>query len=179
MPWWGVLISGIISLVVGILLLTNTKTTTLVLVQIMAWFWFLGGILNLVMIFFDSRQWGWKLIMGIIGIVAGLWIIKNPIQGAVSTLVAIVIVLGVQALLYGTMLVIAFFGAGGWGSLILGIVSIILGFLLLFNNVLLTSLAVPWVFGIFAIIGGIASIIGSFMQRSQENQLEAAVAAKK
>ena len=173
-PWWLTLLSGIALAFIGIMLLTRPVTTTLVLVQVIGWFFIFEGILNLIMIFIDRRGWGWNLFMGIIGIVAGLWIVNNPIAGSVATLVAIVIVLGVQALMFGAVALVASFQGAGIGTAILGIVSIVLGALLLFNNILLTSLAVPWVYGIFAIVGGIATIFGAFAQRSQQNRVAAA-----
>lgn len=170
-PWWVALLSGISLLIIGILLLTRPALTALVLVRFMGWYWFFTGILSLVMIFRDRQAWGWKLFMGIVGIIAGLWIVKNPIEGTVAALVAIVIVLGVQALMFGIAALAASFQGGGVGAGILGVVSIILGISLLFNNVLLTSMAVPWVYGVLAVAGGIAEIVGSFWQRSHNKAL--------
>lgn len=167
-PWWMTLLAGIALVIAGFMVWRNPAGGTVFLVQVMGWFWLFSGIMSIVKIFIDRRMWGWNLFMGIVGIIAGLWIVQNPIQGAVAALVAIVIVLGVQALVFGTVALIGAFQGGGWGAGILGVVSIILGLLLLFNNILVTSLAVPWVFAIFAMVGGVAEIVGAFMQRSRE-----------
>jgi uncharacterized membrane protein HdeD (DUF308 family) len=53
---------------------------------------------------------------------------------------------------------------GGWGEGILGVLSIVLGALLL-ANVWATALAAPWVLGAFAVIGGIAAIVQAFRMR--------------
>jgi uncharacterized membrane protein HdeD (DUF308 family) len=170
-PWWVTLLSGIALLFIGIMLWTRPALTTLIIVQVMGWFFLFEGILNIIMIFVDRRGWGWNLFMGIIGIIAGLWIVNNPVAGSVATLVAIVIVLGVQALLFGAVSLVASFQGAGIGAAILGIVSIILGGLLLFTNPVLTAAAVPWVYGVFAVVGGIATIAGAFAQRSRQKKV--------
>ncbi|HHY56818.1 MAG TPA: hypothetical protein GYA08_15440 [Chloroflexi bacterium] len=57
------------------------------------------------------------------------------------------------------------FQGAGWGPGVLGVVSIIIGILLL-GSPLGYALALPWVIGIFAIVGGIFSIIMAFRLRS-------------
>ena len=173
-PWWATLLSGIALLIVGFFLLRKPVTSTLILSQIIGWFFLFEGILSIVMIFVDRRGWGWKLVMGIIGIIAGYWVITNPVAAAVWMLVWVVIVLGVQALMFGATALVASFQGAGIGTGILGVVSIILGGMLLFNNILFTAAAVPWVYGIFAIVGGLATIGGAFAQRSQQNKVAAA-----
>lgn len=169
-PWWLTLISGIALVFIGVWLWMSPVKSTLFLVQVIAWYWLIVGILNIVMIFVDSTKWGWKLTLGIIGIIAGLWIIQNPIQGAISALFAIVLVLGIQAIIYGIVGMIASFQGAGWGSLVLGIISIVIGFLLL-GNMFAAAVVTPWVISIFAIVGGIIEIVVSFMQRGQQKRL--------
>ena len=112
MPWWLVLIQGILLVVVGILLFTNTGATVVVLAQILAIYWLIAGVLELVSIFIDRSAWGLKLLGGIIGIWAGLFIINNPIGGTLAFGFAVVIILGIQALLLGiTNIIQAFRGA--------------------------------------------------------------------
>ncbi|NJN84083.1 MAG: hypothetical protein HC802_18620 [Caldilineaceae bacterium] len=77
-PWWIVLIEGIAALVIGILLLQSPVETTVFLIQVLGIYWLITGIMSLVNIFIDSHMWGWKLFSGILGIVAGIWIIQHP-----------------------------------------------------------------------------------------------------
>ena len=53
---------------------------------------------------------------------------------------------------------------GGWGIGILGVLSIIFGLILLFNPVI-GALILPYVLGIFGIIGGIAALVMAFRLR--------------
>ena len=47
---------------------------------------------------------------------------------------------------------------GGWGTGIIGVLTIILGLLLLTNS-LAGVLILPWIFGFFLVIGGIGAVI--------------------
>lgn len=169
-PWWLVLIEGIAAIVVGIWLLVAPVRSTLILVQVMAWFWIIDGIMNLVLIFVDRRAWGWKLFMGILGILAGFWIVSNPVAGAVTALIAVIVVLAVQAIIYGVVALVAAFQGAGVGSGVIGALSIVLGVLLLMEP-WLSAMAIPWVYGVFAIAGGLVAIWAAFRQRSQVHKL--------
>jgi uncharacterized membrane protein HdeD (DUF308 family) len=53
---------------------------------------------------------------------------------------------------------------GGWGEAILGILAIIFGIVLLANP-LIGAVYLPYVLGIFALIGGFGAIISAFLLR--------------
>ena len=161
MPWWIVLLQGILLVVVGILLFTNTGATAVVLAQILAIYWLIAGVLELVSIFIDRSAWGLKLLGGIIGIWAGLFIINNPIGGTLAFGFAVVIILGIQALLLGITNIIQAFRGAGWGIGLLGVINVIFGIILLCNSMIAVA-TLPWVLGGFAIVGGIASIVFAF-----------------
>lgn len=165
-PWWAILVQGIFSVIIGILLLTNTAATTVVIVQFVGIYWLVAGIFSLVGMFLDSTMWGWKLFSGIIGILAGIAILQHPWVSAIMLPGIIVIFMGIGGLIMGTTGLIAAFQGGGWGAGILGVLSIIFGILLLASPYM-AGLALPWVLGFFAIFGGIASIFAAFKQRSE------------
>ena len=64
----------------------------------------------------------------------------------------------------GVIGLIAAFSGAGWGAGVLSVLSIIIGILLLGSPVV-TGMTLPWVFGIFAIVGGILAVFGAFQQR--------------
>ena len=160
-PWWLILIEGIASLVVGGFLLLRPGITLLVLIQVMGTFWLIGGIFRLIGIFMDRSMWGWKLFGGIIGILAGISVLSYPFWSAVMVPAVFVIVLGVQGFIMGVVTLVMAFKGGGWGSGILGALSIIFGFILMMNP-LAGAIVLPTVAGIFGIIGGIATIVMAF-----------------
>ncbi|MBW7958404.1 MAG: DUF308 domain-containing protein [Anaerolineae bacterium] len=161
MPWWIPLVQGIALLVIGILLFTNTGATVLALTQILAIYWLISGILEIVSIFLDRSAWGLKLIAGIIGIWAGMFIINHPIGGALAFGFAVVVIVGIQALLMGVVNIVQALRGAGWGIGLLGVINIILGIILL-SNAAIAVVMLPWILGGFAIVGGIAAIVFAF-----------------
>lgn len=165
MPWWIPLIEGIALLIVGVLLLTSPIDTVLLLTRVLGLFWFLGGIFEIVSIFIDRSAWGWKLIGGIIGLLAGYYLIMAPVAGALVLGFTIIVMLGIQALLLGIVNLVQAVRGGGWGIGVLGIINIIFGVILL-SNTLIGMASLPLIIGIFAIIGGISTIYMALRLRS-------------
>ncbi len=160
-PWWLVLIEGIASVIVGAFLLFKPGMTLIVLIQVMGIFWLVGGIFRLIGIFMDRSMWGWKLVGGIIGILAGISVLSYPLWSAVMVPTVFVIVIGVQGLIMGVVTLIMAFKGGGWGPGILGALSIVFGIILL-GNPLAGALVLPIVAGVYGLIGGIATIAVAF-----------------
>ena len=161
MPWWIPLIEGIALVIVGILLFTNTAATVVVLAQVLAIYWLISGIMELVSLFVDRSAWGLKLLGGIIGIWAGTMILQHPIQGTLALGLAVVVILGIQAIILGIVNIIQAFRGAGWGIGLLGVINVIFGIILL-GNAMFSAAVLPWVLGGFAIVGGIAAIVMAF-----------------
>lgn len=163
--WWLVLLQGIAALILGILLLTNPLATTVVLVQFLGIWWFVGGMFDIVGMFLDRTAWGWKLFSGILGIIAGILILQHPIWATVLVPTTLVLMMGFFGIVIGIISLIRAFQGAGWGTGVLGVLSILFG-LVLVANPLLAALGLPWVLGIFGIVGGIAAIVMAFRLRS-------------
>ena len=82
-PWWLVLMGGILSVVIGVLLLTLPAKTVFALTLALGIYWIIQGIFTLVGMFIDHSAWGWKLFIGILSILAGIVILRYPISSAV------------------------------------------------------------------------------------------------
>jgi uncharacterized membrane protein HdeD (DUF308 family) len=163
-PWWIILIQGIAAIVLGFFLLTSPGKTTVILVDFLGIYWLISGIFSIVSIFIDHTAWGWKLFSGILGIIAGILIVQHPLWSTILVPTVLIIVFGIEGLIIGVVNLIQAFQGGGWGIAILGVLSIIFGLILLFNP-LIGALALPWVLGIFGIVGGIAAIFMAFRMR--------------
>jgi uncharacterized membrane protein HdeD (DUF308 family) len=159
-PWWLLLLEGIAAVITGFLLLIAPGMTALLLVQVLGFYWLFMGILALVSLFVDRSLWGWKLFAGILGILAGMVIIRNPIWSAFLIPFTLVIWLAVLAIVEGAIKLIEAFQGAGAGTLVMGIVNLIIGVTLFFYPVAATFL-VPFIVGILALLGGIAAIIVS------------------
>ena len=165
-PWWLLLMGGILNVIIGILLLTIPAKTVLALVWALGLYWVIQGIFVLVAMFVDHTAWGWKLFMGVLGILAGIVVLRHPIASALVIPAILILLLGIQGLVTGIIELVLAFKGGGWGAAILGALSIIFGLVLILNyaspSMILTFI---WIVAIFAIVGGIAEIVQAFRQR--------------
>jgi uncharacterized membrane protein HdeD (DUF308 family) len=169
-PWGLTLVIGIVTLVIGaVLLWAPAKTqanTWLLLVQLLGIYWLVEGILEIVHMFQDHSMWGWKLFIGLVSIMAGAYILMYPIAAAVVLPKIFVLVLGFWGLMQGIVLLIMAFKGGGWAAGILGALGIIFGIILIANySVPGMGLSLLWVAAVMAVIGGIALIVQAFRQR--------------
>lgn len=163
-PWWLVLIEGIALVILGILLVIKPGMASLIFVQFLGIYWLIAGIFRIISIFLDRSMWGWKLFAGILGILAGIFVLQYPVWSPVVILSTMVIILGIQGIIYGGIGLFQAFKGAGWGAGILGAVSIAFGIYLL-ANIGAATLALPWVMGILAIVGGVAAIVMAFRLR--------------
>jgi uncharacterized membrane protein HdeD (DUF308 family) len=164
-PWWLVLLEGIALLILGILLLLKPGMTTLIFIQFLGIYWLVGGIFKIVSLFLDSSMWGWKLFAGVLGIIAGIIVVQHPLWSPVVVGSTLVILLGIQGIIYGGVGVFQAFKGAGWGAGILGAISILFGIYLL-ANIGAATLVLPWVVGVLALVGGVAAIVMAFRVKS-------------
>jgi uncharacterized membrane protein HdeD (DUF308 family) len=166
-PWWLILVEGIAALIFGLFFITAPGGTSVFAVTVLGFYWLIRGIFAIIEIFLPNRSihWGWLLFMGILGIIAGMAVLRHPLYATVFVGTFLIIFLAIDGLIMGIMgLVRAFMGAG-WGTGILGVLTIIIA-IYLFANVAGATLALPLVLGVLLIIGGIVAIFYSFRVRS-------------
>ena len=83
-PWWLLLLGGILTVIVGILLLTSPVKTTVALIWALSLYWVIQGIFTLIGMFVDHSAWGWKLFIGVLSILAGVIVLRHPIASAAA-----------------------------------------------------------------------------------------------
>jgi uncharacterized membrane protein HdeD (DUF308 family) len=166
-PWWLVLLQGIASAILGLMLLTETGLTLFVLVVFLGIYWLISGIFDLVGMFMDRSMWGWKLFSGVIGILAGVMIVRHPLWAAVLVPATVVWILAFFGIVIGVITIVRALAGAGWGAGILGAISLLLGVLMLFNTVISTVVLI-YVVAACLLIGGIVAIAASFWLRSLE-----------
>ena len=181
-PWWLVLIEGIAAIIVGIFLFTRPAATMILIVQFLGIYWLVSGIFTLVSLFWNRSVWGWKLFSGFLGIIAGIMIINNPLWSTLLVPATLVIVLGITGIFIGTGQLVQAFRGGGWGIGILGVLSIILGILLLTRPVI-AGLALPLTLAFLLVGGGIVAIFAAFglrgaQKRARQTQVQAQPAVR-
>ena len=164
--WWLFLLQGIAGILLGLMLLTYPGATVVVLVTFLGFYWLFTGVMALVRVFVDrSVPWIWSLLIGIVGILAGLVVLHHPLLAALTVPTTIVIILGVQGLIMGVLDMIGGFQGGGARSFLLGIINIVIGAMLL-GSPLIAALSLPLVFGVLLLIQGIGLVILAFRVRA-------------
>ncbi|MFN2141956.1 MAG: DUF308 domain-containing protein [Candidatus Promineifilaceae bacterium] len=170
-PWWLVLIEGILLIIIGIFFFTSPYQTLVSAVWVLGLYWLIRGILDLVSLIWDRRMWGWKIFAGILGLIAGWILLQQPLAGSLVLSATLVYLLAFIGLFIGLSSLIRGFQGAGWGTIILGIVEIILSIILLLNAGGAAAW-MPWALGGLALLGGLLTIFGSFALRGIEHDLE-------
>jgi len=164
--WWVFLLQGFMAIILGLMFLTAPGATLVVLVTFLGFYWLITGVLALVRVFVDrSVPWIWSLLVGIVGILAGIFVLHHPLLAALTVPTALVIILGVQGLIMGVLDIIGGFKGGGFGSFILGAINILVGMLLL-GSPIAAALAVLLVFVVLLVVQGVALIVWGFRVRA-------------
>lgn len=165
MPWWLILIEGISAIIIGVLLFTSTVQTMAVLIVFLGLYWLIKGIFDIVSMFVDHSMWGWKLFIGIIGIAAGVVILRNPLMSTFAVPVIFTWILGFYAILAGIVMLVQAFKGGGWGIGVMAVIGILIGIFLLGNTIIGAQMVV-WLSAATLIIGGIIAVFFAFRARS-------------
>jgi uncharacterized membrane protein HdeD (DUF308 family) len=170
-PWWLVLIEGILLIIIGIFFFVSPYRTLVTAVWVLGLYWLVRGAIDLVSLIWDRSMWGWKIFAGILGIVAGWILLQQPLAGTLVLSTTLIWILAFIGLFIGISSLIRGFQGAGWGTIILGIIEIVLS-IILFMNAGGAAAWLPWVLGGLAILGGILTLIASFGLRNVEHQIE-------
>ena len=164
--WWVFLLQGFAGIIIGLMLVTEPGATLVALTTVLGFYWLITGVLALVQVFVDrATPWVWSLLAGLVGILAGLFVLRHPLVAALTVPTVLVIILGIQGLVIGAVQIIGGFKGGGIGPFILGAINVLVGILLLGSPVA-AALAVPLVFGVLLLIQGAGLMILAFRVRA-------------
>jgi uncharacterized membrane protein HdeD (DUF308 family) len=172
--WWVLLLRGILLIIAGLLAFVSPVT----------WIIFVGvymlfdGMSFLLAGFSDQPggQSRWPLlIIGVLGLLAGLIILWNPALGGIT----LTYVIAAWAVVTGVLTIISALRLreeidNEWWLILSGVLAIIFG-ILVFQNVLAGILTIAWVFGIFAVVVGILSIALAFRVRDFGTRIGAVI----
>lgn len=164
-PWWAILLEGIAALFIGLLFLTSPVATLIATIQFLGAYWFVIGILSIVGIFIDKANWGWKLIGGIFGILAGLAVMGYPILSTMVLEGTLILYIAILGIFTGLISLYNAYSGHSWENALIGIIGILFG-LFIIANPLSAVIALSHLLGIIGIIGGIIAIAGAIKLRS-------------
>src|SRR5213082_3641712 len=166
--WWVPVIRGIAAIVFGIVAFVYPGLTIATLVLFFGAWVLIDGIFRIVGAIghrASDSDWGWQLVIGILGIVVGLLTFHAP--GV--TALALVIYIAAWALMIGvTEIALAIKMRreikGEWLLILMGLASIVFAALLLWNPVA-GAAALIWIIAWYAVIIGVLAIIFGFRLR--------------
>jgi uncharacterized membrane protein HdeD (DUF308 family) len=152
--WWVYLLQGLAAILLGLMFLAAPGATLVALMTFLGFYWLIGGVLSLVRMFADrSVPWIWSLLSGVVGVLAGIFVLRHPMLAAVSAPTVLVIVLGVEGLIIGVLDIAGGIKGGGFGLILFGLINILVGLVLL-SSPLTAALAVPFVLGVILLVQG-------------------------
>jgi uncharacterized membrane protein HdeD (DUF308 family) len=166
LPWWLVLVEGILVVFFGLLLLVAPGATLSFIVQLLGLYLFIAGIFRIIDIFIDSSSWGLKLVAGVLCLIAGLAVLRHPLWSTIAAPAGLVIIVGFLAMFQGIAGLVVAFQGGGWGMGVLSMLGILFGFILVINP-LIGVAALPFILGIFMLIGGVVAVGQAFRMRRE------------
>lgn len=155
-PWWVLAVSGVASILFGLAALIWPGLTLFVLIVLFGVYAMVTGIVELVAMLRAigaGTTWWTHLVLGLLGIVAGLVVFAYP--GVTALLLLYVIAF--WAITMGLVEIVAAFSSGEFLVMVAGVISIVFGFVLL-SNPFLGALAYVMVIGVFAIVRGLLQL---------------------
>jgi len=166
--WWVPVVRGVAAIIFGIIAFTHPVMAAATLVLFFGAWVLIDGIFRIVGAIRDrsDSDWGWQLVIGILGVMVGLLTFHAP----GITALALVIYIAAWALMIGaTDIALAIKMRreikGAWFLILMGLASIIFAGLLLWNPIA-GAAALIWIIAWYAVIMGVLAIIFGFRLRS-------------
>ncbi len=166
--WWLILIRGLLALAFGIACLAFPIAALWVIAVLFGVYALVDGIVALVAAMrmrHSDERWGWLIVEGILGIIAGVLALVYPWSAAF----ALALLLGAWAIVTGILALVTAFSArrhvaNDWLWALTGIISIIFGIAVLWSPSY-GLFALVWIVSFYAILAGIVLIGLAFRLR--------------
>ena len=167
--WWVPVIRGIAAIIFGVIAFVYPGLTIATLVLFFGAWVLIDGLFRVVGAIghrASDPDWGWHIVIGIVGIIVGLLTFHAPR----ITALALIIYIAAWALMIGAT-EIAFAIKlrreikGEWFLILMGLASIVFAILLLWNPIA-GAAAVIWLIAWYAVVLGILAIFFGFRLRS-------------
>jgi uncharacterized membrane protein HdeD (DUF308 family) len=164
MLWWMPFLEGVFAVLVGLMFLTAPGAALDLAVVLLGLYWLMSGLLSVTSVFThpDHPHRWLSLLTGAIGIVAGLVVLGHPTVSTLVVPVSLVVVVGAVGVVLGLLQLIRAIRGEGLTSLLTGGLALVIGLILLARPAL-SGLALPLIFGVLSVVGGIALFVVAFL----------------
>jgi uncharacterized membrane protein HdeD (DUF308 family) len=171
--WVLFLIEGIVLVILGIAALIVPVIATLAFTLLIGWLFLISGIVGLITTFWMRGVPGfwWAILSGLLGIAAGIVLLRWPISGTVSltlVLIAFFIVEGIATIMYAIEHRAQLSSRWGW-MLVSGIVDLMLAGIIFAGLPGTATWALGLLVGINLLFGGAAMIAMALAARNPAN----------
>ena len=177
--WWLVLLRGVFAIILGILAFVAPVMTALVFVWVFAIYAIVDGVTGIVhalQVRKTDPAWGWLLMIGIVGLIAGILVMIFPAVAGALALFTMLWIIAIWAVVSGIFGIPAAATVASGGAKVLGIVfavlSIVFGVLLvimLFTTPQSALIGLIYVLGAFAVLEGLVLVVIAFQARAAAN----------
>lgn len=164
--WPAVFVMGLITLALGVVVISWPQETLKVISVLVGLQILVYGIYGLVSAFArDAISPGWTGFVGILGIIIGIVVVRNPFE----TVAVLAALLGVVWIIGGIIEVIGSIADGGAEHRLLGVLG---GFLSIVAGIVVVSWPAPtvtvvaWISGLYLIVFGLFLCVSAFQLRS-------------
>ena len=169
--WVLFLVEGIVLVLLGLLAIVIPPLATLAVTILIGWLFLISGVVGLVTTFWAKGAPGfwWSLVSAIIAIIAGLFLLADPLSGTVSlTLVLIVffVIEGVASIMYGFEHRREASSRAGW-IIASGVIDLILAAIILSGLPGSAAWAIGLLVGINMVFGGTSLIAMALAARGE------------
>lgn len=165
--WLPLALESAAAVIVGIMLLVSPKNASQMVIILLGLFWLIRGLVSVLSLLVNRKDWGRRLGFGILYIVVGALVLAYPLWGAYLGSAVAIWLIAAAGVMIGIVKIIRGFAYNEWGQILLGFLCIALGFLLAVGAPA-ASLAVPWLVGLGAIIVGGAGIVAAIRKRAEK-----------
>jgi uncharacterized membrane protein HdeD (DUF308 family) len=171
--WWALALRGVLAILLGLVALTRPGVTLAAVVLLIGAYMFVDGVVAIMASLRGMRtgdRWGWMLVEGIIGIVAGIIVFRTPATAAM----VLVWLVAFWAIMHGA----AEIGAGirlrkiiekEWLLILAGALSLALGIFILMRPGIGLVLLMTWI-GVYALFAGIVTLVLAFRVRKWSHE---------
>jgi uncharacterized membrane protein HdeD (DUF308 family) len=165
------LLGGLTALIFGVILLIRQDAAIGVVALLLGLWWLIQGAFLVFSVFVDRTDMWWKLIIGLIGVTAGLVVLANPVQSAEFVGSTMAVILGILGLINGIVAIVGGFRGGGLPAILFGVVTGAIGLLLiLYPEGSFTAFVT--IIAFILMVQGVAAVVLSILARPEQAATE-------
>lgn len=175
--WWAAVVSGIISIIFGIVAIAWPDRTLNAFIYLFSIFVIAIAVVVLAQAFTNirvDRLWWLSMLFAICGISIGVFIMVNPDAAKAFLAVILAVYIFTQSILDLIVASYADDSKSKTPMIAIGIIGLVFGFIVLFRPVLATN-AMVWVIGIYILAHGIFTEYYAFKVRSSATRIAKSV----